>query len=663
MRRRLLFVVAATTLLTLALPASAARRSPAPPAASRDAASQDAASRDIVVALNLRASGEDEVVACEDQPLGPDGATIGRLLVNALNLRSDSVIDAPAEGACVRIRPSTPLTRRVGSAGRGLTIDTKPIAQALRERDATITLVVCTPLLTDSLRIITGAPPAGARGCENGGYAWDAAQPLDATLVFTATGKDLRRATAAALSWVIAVIVLSLLAGLYAGRRYHWRRFRQSKALTYATVTWFASLAVFGWKSVAYHSHLVHALQLRGGIGVAGEVLIVVLPAAASALAIVLTAIKISRDAVRNFPSANLDAPAAVPPLAQGTVPDRFRGDIPTLPLEDSILPYPTLPARPRHLLLQITLIPAAAFAIALALFTIQIGSTEIKIEGMLATLVAYLLAVPAFHEGLLPHVYGAVRMERNREDVIVATLVSLGSRVREIWLSPVAPAAFPYGGAVVRAGRRAILWQPLADGDGNGDGDGDGFSSDALSQDEIAGAIVLRAARKRAWPSAGVEMLVTIGVASAAGTNAHIPLWVLTAPVVLVASIGLAEVVGTIRTRSACSRSGRIEALLLGSLKAARTTARLAAAGSLGLVDVQAPSHAVGVWTRSVKTADSIAAEAGLPPTVVARLVDEIRITELQSLITSLQADPVAAEEPASTVRARGQSGRQPRP
>ncbi len=615
----------------------------------------------LVVAVHLRVAGNDAVTACQNEPLGKDARPFADGITTALGLTSPSLRSSPND-ACVELTERGHLSSPRLRNERTFRLDAaalRTFAQTVGYRDAF--LIVCTPLLSQSVHVTQGPKASPAEGCRFGGFGWSVMDPLDVEVRFRATGGDLGRGLLAATSWWVALLTLAIMASLIWGRRYHWRGLRARPWLAWIVAGTAGGLAAYGWSQVAYQSHLVHSLQLLSGIGIPGEALLIAVPAFFSTTVVGLAAIRVGREAARIFPAGG-----------EAIIPDPAHAQ-PGSP--DGVLPY--WPAVPRTKGTWWAGIPSLALIAALFIFGLTPRSPEIRIEGMLAAAIAYAFMIPVFASGLLPYAFAARRMEPEREQHIVEALRSMGSRAREVWIASLPPATFPVGGALLRAGRRVLVWEPLT----------------AIGDEELAGAIALRSARKRGWPLALGASMSSLLLLIFGRDLVDVPPAVVLGAIAIILAVAMADIFETIRTRTAAHSGARAEHHVRGLLRAGRVTARLAAGGELGSADVQMPNVAEGIWRRTQKLAAKVADEAGLPPGSDLRLAQEILATEtfspspppllpVPAFLPSPQpiepaelvepAEPVepvpapaktTATRKAATRRAPERSGRRPRP
>ncbi|MHB8510998.1 MAG: hypothetical protein ACYDCC_02360 [Actinomycetota bacterium] len=570
MRRTALF------LLTLAFIASA-------PAAHAQS------SGSLVIAVLLRPAGHDAITACQDSELR-DPSRLQKLLEQAFSL--DNVSGSfSSDSQCVTFHSATTITTHGLGDARSIEISFD-LHDELVDSYRSASLVVCTPLLSDTIRIFEGDKPTITNSCRFGGYRWDAMQPISFQLTFRATSNDIERGVLGSIAWLLSIACVIALA--MRGAR---PLFQRGSILGTLVILFFCGLAFDGWVQVAYYSHLLHWLQLDAQIGEAGGGALVAIPGALSALAIGYAGVLFTRR-----------TPEPIGPIEEA---DRSLQRIEILHDSDTIMPFVRIPARPR--MLWVMVIPPLAFFISFVMFVTYLGGAEVKIEGMIATLFVYGFAVRYVARGLLPFLHSARPIEFERMAAIVTALRELGAQGRQILVSSLAPAASPLGGAILAVGDRVTIWEPML----------------SLDDAELAGAIALRPTRVRGWPASLAFLIVTLAIAIPARSDGHIPFLAIVVPVVILVAIGLKDVISSIRVRDRVVRSPQVESYIRGMLTAARATARLAAAGSLGLFGLKAPTYAAGAWSRALRSAEAIAREANLPSSVVTHIADEIRATE----------------------------------
>lgn len=566
----------------------------------------------LVVAFHVRASLRDAVTVCQEQPLDPiEAASLGEKIAAAISLPGTDTFHKRDE-PCLELRFGGPVTTRGSRMERTLRIDAAPLIELGRQLEyRDIFIVVCTPRLTDRITVRRGDAPEAAAGCETGGYRWRAGDALDVDVGVRATGSDLARGVLATASWWLALLTTVSIAAGWFGKRYHWRLLRRYPALGSGLLTLLGVAAAFGWHVIAYQSGLVHTLQFLADVGVAGEVAIVAIPALLSGLSIVAAGMHVSHDAARVFPlypeQALIDSEAVPAYISMGR-------------------------RAPRALMWAYA--PAMAFALSFIVLWTAPANIEIKVEGMLAASIAFAIAVRVFTAGVLPAIFGAERLPRPLEEAITEDARAAGVRVSQVWSSPVPPAALPLGGAILLAGRRAIVWEPLT----------------GLPPTQLAGGIALRGTRTRGWPLAlggsGLALL-TIFVTR---TGAVVPTLIVVAAVGGMCALAFIDALERIRVRTAARSGTRAEDHIRGLLAAARAHARLAAGGALTPAEVVLPGLALSTWERAIRLARRIAADAGLEPQAVDRLTHEVVAPENAPDVVAAEAtvEPEPEPEPA---------------
>lgn len=576
-------------------------------AASPAAAAIDAGSR-LVVAVELHAGGNDAITACQDKPFGEGVEDFADSIAAALGLPLTQIAASPGR-QCLALLPEGSVTRPGSKGERVFRVDGGSLRSlADRAGYAEAFLVVCTPRLTSRVDVRAGEQPLEASGCDANGYAWSLLEPLDVDVAYRATLMDLVGGLMSATSWWIALAVLAWLAALRGSRSGIVKRMPFAAG---ALGAFGAAAAAWGWMLVATRSSLLDALQVKANLGSPGQTAIV---AGGAGIAALFAAFS-TRHAIRAA-----RRPQAVPAAAQPLLPG-----VPSLPLRDVVAPYPGIVGRAGAGLLW-AFVPGVALMFAYLIFLVTPAALEIKIEGMLAVALAYALLTPALAGATYPAVFNAHRMEAESERDVRASLRETASRVHEVWVTPIPPAAAPAGGAIMIAGPRAFVWHPLA----------------AMPAAELAGAIALRGSRRRTWAGAGGAALVTV-VMNALSPGSGVPAVVMTGAVAIVAGLGFTDALERIRIHTATRSATLAEAHLRGALMAGRAHARLAAGGALGVVAVPMPGYAQAHWERTLRITHRIGLQAGLTTVDVARIADEVVAEDAHRAMPVL-TDPAAA-------------------
>lgn len=599
--------------VTVALAAAVASTLPA------SASAIDAGGR-LVVAIELHADRNDTVTACQDKPFGDGAEAFADTVAAALGLPLAGT-SADPDDDCFGLNVSGPITTRGPGGERVWRFDAGALSSlAAQSGYAEAFLIVCTPDVTDRIEVRTGSQPIDASGCDANGYAWRLSEPLDVEIGYRATAGDLGAGLLAVASWWIA---LGTLMGLAVTGGARLALLRRMPLLGGAAAALIAGAAAYGWIFVASRSPLIDSMTMLAGLAGNGEVAIL---AGGSVLALALTALT-TRRIVRG--ARRPRAVEANGPVLPG---------VPALPLRDVVGPYASQIRRAGPALLW-AFVPAASFLFAYLIFLATPASVEIKVEGMLATAVAYALLVPAMSGATLPAVYDARRLAPGDEKPVLDALRAIGSSVREVWRAPVPPAGAPVGGAAVVLGRRAFVWEPLL----------------AMPSAELAAGIALRGAKRRAWHGAiAAAALVVVMYGWVAGGD--VPTLVVLAPMALLTAIGFIDVLERIRVRSAARNPARIDQRLRGVLAVGRAHARLASGAALGLVAAAMPGYAQAHWERTLRIAHRIGVSAGLSTVEIARIADEV--VAIDAARGPAAPEPAAPEPPAPVP-----SQRAPRP
>ncbi|HEX9695429.1 MAG TPA: hypothetical protein VGB64_03845 [Actinomycetota bacterium] len=570
-----------TTAVTVATAAAVASMLAVPALAGIDAGGR------LIVAIELRADTRDAVTVCQDQPFGEGVESFADTVAAALALPLTEATASP-DSDCFALNLTGPMTTRGPHGERALRFDGGALSSVATQAGyAEAFLVVCTPNVTDRVEVRTGDDPIEAGGCDANGYAWPLLSPLDIDVAYRATGWDLAEGLLAAASWWIA---LATLMGLVVARSSRLGVLRRMPLLGGATGAIVAGAGAYGWVFVSSRSPLLDSLAMLAGIGGGGEVAIMTIGSAVAVTLTAFTARRVVRGAGRPAPAE----PSG--PVLPG---------VPSLPLRDVVGPYAEQIRRAGAGLLW-AFVPVLSFGVAYLIFLLTPAADEIKIEGMLATALAYAMLAPAFTAATLPAAYDARRLMRDEEAPLLDALRAAGSSVREIWRTPVPPAAAPAGGAALVAGRRAYVWEPLL----------------ALPADELAGGVALRGAKRRSWVAAFAGAAVVVVYGWVRGSD--VPAVVVFVPMALLTAIGFLDAIERIRVRSAARNSAAAGSRLRGLLILGRAHARLAAGAALGAVAMPMPGYAQAHWERTMRIAHRIGLDAGLSTVDVARIADE---------------------------------------
>lgn len=572
----------------------------------------------LIVAVELHADGIDGISACQDKPFGEGVEDFGDSIAAALGLPLTDVAAHPGS-ECLSLLPHGTVTRPGPGGERIFRLDggsLRSLADRAGYQEAFV--VVCTPQLSSRTEVRTGNPPLEASGCDANGYAWNVLEPLDVDVAFRATAADLAGGLMSALSWWIA---LATLAGLAAVRGSTSRMVKSMPVAAGAAGVFAAAAAAYGWLFVATRSALIDALHVKAGLGTGGETALVSVGSSVAVLLALFTTRYAIRAAKRPAASAGASAP-----LLPG---------VPALPLRDVVAPYPGIVSRAGAGLLW-AFVPGVSLAIAYLIFLVTPAALEIKIEGMLAVAITYAVLTPALAGATFPAVYNAQRMNQPTEAPLRDALRAAGSRVAEVWVSPVPPAAAPAGGAIMVAGRRAFVWHPLA----------------AMPATELAGAIALRGAKRRPWAGAAGAVLVVV-VMNTISIGSRVPAIVMTAAVAVVAMLGFTDRLERIRIRTADRTPESAEAHARGLLTAGRAHARLAAGGALGVLAVPMPGYAQSHWERTLRLTHRLGLQSGLSTVAVARIADEVVAADAQRTMPVLTEARGAASTTAPGVPA----------
>lgn len=593
MARIAALTVVTTALLTLAF-------SPA-------AGAEVAPGQQLIVAMELTAAGSETVTACQNEDFGADAESFKDRLSSALEFRAE-LLDS-GDPTCLLIEPFTRITRKGRGNERVLRLETATLSSMIDDlgyREAF--LVICTPLLSQQVKVFRGDPESDAEGCKHRGIGWDLTRPVDIEVSFNASSTDVTRGLMAGVSWWITLIVAAALAGSTLGRRYRLALLRARPWLAWILTGLIGGVAAYAWTIVAYRSHLLHAMQLAAGIGESGGTALLGIPATIAAGLVGIAAYRIGRDNVRLFPPVQ-------PPL-QGLDPSASfeRG---------AIIPY-WPPTTRTHPFAKAGTLPSIATGIGFLTFALTPRGDEVRVIGMLIIAMLHAVVMPLFHSGFLQYLYGAERMTPDREKPLIDVLQRMGSSSKEVWVCAVPPAAFPLGGSVLRAGKRAYVWNHAA----------------RLGDDELAAAIALRSPRKQGWILALFGLGMALSLLIARRDEAHVPLLVLLVPALVIMTLGVIDVLERIRVRTAERTPVEAERHIYGVLRTSLMTARLAAGGELSVVELQMPNVAEAVWQRGQSIASAIAKHAGLGDDFAESIATRMLATEATSL-PDLNAPP----------------------
>lgn len=582
MARIAALIVVTTALLTLALSSAGAEVAPG---------------QRLIVAMELTASGSETVTACQNEDFGADAEAFKDRLSSALGFRAE-LLDS-GDPTCLLIEPFTRITRKGRGNERVLRLETATLSSMIDDlgyREAF--LVICTPLLSQQVKVFRGDPASNAEGCKHRGFGWDLTRPVDVEVSFKASGDDIARGLVAGVSWWITLIVAAVLAGSTLGRSYRLALLRARPWLAWILTGLIGGVAAYAWTIVAYQSHLIHAMQLAAGIGEAGGTALIGIPATIAAGLVGIAAFRIGRDNVRAFPA---EIPGSDPSAASD---------------HGEIIPY-WPPATRTHPFTKAGMLPTIAMGLGFLTFALTPRGDEVRIIGMLVIAMLHAIVTPLLHSGFLQYVYGAERMTPAREQPLVDVLRRMRSFSNEVWVCAVPPAAFPLGGAVLRAGRRAYVWEHAA----------------TLDDDELAAAIALHSPRKQGWLLALFGLGMALSLLIARRGEAHIPFPLLLIPALVIVTLGLIDVLERIRVRTARRTPAEAERHVYGVLRTSLMTARLTAGGELSVVGLQMPNVAEAVWQRGHSVASAIAKHAGLGNGYAESIAARMLATEATSL------------------------------